>query len=241
LVDGMTVTALDVFLRVDEEELSIPFGSVVIGDPKLPRDKRVVVTKGSRGSSLRIWQRMVTGGVEGTRTMAAETVITPAVDEVVRVGTNRSFRQLIPAKGTADHVRTRTRTVRAGRRPPAPPVTGRVLTMHATAYTPYECGKDADWIDAQRRQDDIPVGWGVVAVDPKVIPLGSRLFVEGYGYAVAADTGGAIKGDLIDVCFWGDDLSAPTGHASAAQRGQALRAARAWGRRSGVRVTILGS
>ena len=41
----------------------------------------------------------------------------------------------------------------------------------------------------------------VIAVDPRVIPLGTKVYVEGYGYAVAADTGGAIKGNKIDVFF----------------------------------------
>ena len=39
----------------------------------------------------------------------------------------------------------------------------------------------------------------VIAVDPSVIPLGTKVWVEGYGYAVAGDTGGAIKGNKIDV------------------------------------------
>ncbi len=43
------------------------------------------------------------------------------------------------------------------------------------------------------------VHWGVIAVDPKVIPLGSQLYVEGYGEAVALDTGGAIKGNRVDL------------------------------------------
>lgn len=42
---------------------------------------------------------------------------------------------------------------------------------------------------------------GLIAVDPRVIPLGTQVYVEGYGYAVAADTGGAIKGNIIDVFF----------------------------------------
>ena len=41
----------------------------------------------------------------------------------------------------------------------------------------------------------------VIAVDPRVIPLGTKVHVEGYGYAIAADTGGAIKGNKIDVFF----------------------------------------
>ena len=65
----------------------------------------------------------------------------------------------------------------------------------------------------------IPVGWGVIAVDPRVIPLGTRMFVPGYGEGVAADTGSAVQGRIIDLWF-------PT-------RAQAL----AWGRRT-VTITI---
>ncbi len=51
--------------------------------------------------------------------------------------------------------------------------------------------------------------YGIVAVDPRVIPLGTRLFIDGYGYAVAADTGGAIKGNRIDLCV---DRNHPASH-----------------------------
>jgi 3D (Asp-Asp-Asp) domain-containing protein len=47
-------------------------------------------------------------------------------------------------------------------------------------------------------------GYGVVAVDPKVIPLGSRLYIPGYGVATAGDTGSSIKGNKIDLGF--DDV-----------------------------------
>jgi 3D (Asp-Asp-Asp) domain-containing protein len=46
-----------------------------------------------------------------------------------------------------------------------------------------------------------PVGWGVIAVDPSVIPLGTRMTIPGYGEGIAADTGGAIQGDTIDLWF----------------------------------------
>jgi uncharacterized protein YabE (DUF348 family)/3D (Asp-Asp-Asp) domain-containing protein len=232
LVAGMTIHASNVFLRVQEQEVKVPFDTVVEGDPSLPLNKRVVETKGVAGSAVRVWQVLVTGGVEGTRTLKAEAVITPAVAETVKVGTKRAFRQVVSGS-----VSSKARPTLAT---PAPRADGAAICVESTAYTPFECGQDATWVAVKRRQYRIPEGWGVVAVDPRVIPLGSRLFVEGYGYAVAADTGGAIQGGIIDVCFWGDGLSAPAGHASASQRAAANRAATAWGRRPAVRVTILG-
>jgi 3D (Asp-Asp-Asp) domain-containing protein len=67
--------------------------------------------------------------------------------------------------------------------------------MLATAYTPNCIG--CSGITAI----GLPAGHGIVAVDPNVIPLGSRLYVKGYGLALAGDTGGAIHGDRIDLGF----------------------------------------
>ncbi len=50
-----------------------------------------------------------------------------------------------------------------------------------------------------RTASGLPVGRGIVAVDPELIPLGTRLFVPGYGKAIAADVGTAIKGRIIDL------------------------------------------
>ncbi len=85
---------------------------------------------------------------------------------------------------------------------------GRTLTVTATAYTL-----------SGRTATGAPVGYGIVAVDPNVIPLGTSLSIPGYGDGVAADTGGAIQGAVIDLWF-------PT----AASAG-------AWGRRT-VTITL---
>lgn len=90
----------------------------------------------------------------------------------------------------------------------------KVMTMVATAYTPHDAGCSG-WTATGMRAVR-----GVIAVDPRVIPLGTRVYVDGYGPAIAADTGGAIRRNIIDVCF-------PT-------RAEAFR----WGRRT-VKVVIM--
>lgn len=72
-----------------------------------------------------------------------------------------------------------------------------VYSMMATAYT----AGSAQAVPTGRTATGLPARYGVVAVDPRVIPLGSRLYIEGYGTAVAADTGGSIVGNRIDLCM----------------------------------------
>jgi 3D (Asp-Asp-Asp) domain-containing protein/peptidoglycan hydrolase CwlO-like protein len=91
----------------------------------------------------------------------------------------------------------------------APPQSGQTMTVSSTGY----CLRGTT-------ATGIPVAWGVIAVDPSVIPLGTRMFVPGYGEGVAADTGSAVKGYMIDLWF-----------SSCAQ-------AIAWGRRT-VTITLL--
>ncbi len=67
----------------------------------------------------------------------------------------------------------------------------RVIDMVATAYT----------YSGNNTASGVPPSYGVVAVDPRVIPLGTRLYVDGYGYATALDVGSSIRGNRIDLFF----------------------------------------
>ena len=79
--------------------------------------------------------------------------------------------------------------------------------MESTAYSPHDPGVNG------RTATGTSLRKGIIAVDPVIIPLGTKVYVMGYGYGLAADTGGAIKGNIIDVAF--------------NSHGEALR----WGRR----------
>lgn len=70
-----------------------------------------------------------------------------------------------------------------------------VMEMEATAYLPTD--GSGEGLTAM----GIPATYGIVAVDPSVIPLGTRVYIPGYGEALAADTGGAIYGYKIDLCM----------------------------------------
>lgn len=71
------------------------------------------------------------------------------------------------------------------------------IYMEATGYAPFVCGGSA----SGRAANGMHAGRGVVAIDPRVIQMGTQLYVEGYGYCIAGDTGGAIKGARIDLGF----------------------------------------
>ena len=84
---------------------------------------------------------------------------------------------------------------RAGSAEFNPSRSSRSMTMNASAYSAYDPGNSHYTFGGSYLRK------GLVAVDPNVIPLGTRLFIPGYGYAVADDIGGAIKGNKIDIAF----------------------------------------
>lgn len=92
----------------------------------------------------------------------------------------------------------------------------RTLKMNTSAYQGAEAGGGGS-----RTATGMRVGYGAIAVDPRVVPLGTKLYIEGYGYGFACDTGGAIKGNRLD-------LAMPT-----------IRQCNAYGRKRGVTVYVL--
>lgn len=172
-------------ITVQEENVTERFQGPeeVRTDDTMFEDEKVVA-KGADGEKQVVYRIYYEEGNELYREISSEIVTKEPELTVVTVGTK--VRQTAVKQG---------RTFSYSRK----------ITMKATAYdtSPEENG------GYTTTATGTSLGFGVVAVDPKVIPLGSRLYVEStddgasftYGYCIAADTGGAIKGNRIDLCY----------------------------------------
>jgi 3D (Asp-Asp-Asp) domain-containing protein len=177
---------------------------------ELSAAKRAVA---ARANALRAAETQAEAASASLRAAAAE-----RRSYIARLARERGLtrRQIARAQEVAESAQTRSEELVVavapdGANPEAPPpVGGRRITVVATGYAIHG-----------RTATGIPTGWGVVAVDPSVIPLGTRMTIPGYGEGVAADTGGAVHGNIIDLWF-------PT-----------VAEALAWGRRT-VTITLHG-
>ena len=118
-------------------------------------------------------------------------LFSPVLKDAVRVASNLP-RQELPSR----HSLARSPLMPKDERRVPPTIFHRALDLKVTAYTPINTPMEGGRWTATLGDGRAEHG---VAVDPQVIPLGSRLWIPGYGYAVADDTGGSIKGNHIDI------------------------------------------
>ncbi|MGN1319450.1 MAG: 3D domain-containing protein [Lachnospirales bacterium] len=174
------VVATDEEVVVTEE--AIDFETAYIASDSLFVGEEVTTQEGVKGvKKVTTTNKLVNGKIVDVS--ITEEVVTNPVNEIIKVGTKEKVAEPEVTGGTTASGLSYSK----------------VLTIDATAYCPCSkcCGKWANGVTAS----GLKAGYGVAAVDPKVIPLGTKLYVEGYGYCIAADTGGAIKGNRIDLCY----------------------------------------
>lgn len=148
-------------------------------EDSLLKGKEKVVQTGEKGKVSRTYTVVKENGKEVSRNMVNEKAIKEPIKKVVAVGTKVVTASV--SRGTNS----------------AAPSGGKEFYVTATAYTAFCNGCSGITATGINLKSNPSVK--VIAVDPSVIPLGSKVWVEDYGYAVAGDTGGAIKGNKVDL------------------------------------------
>ena len=166
---------------------TLPFQVIKRANEKMAKDETRVVQEGAEGVKEKKYAIVYRDGKEVSRELIEDKIISQPVNKVIEYGTVATYKT---SRGDVFRYK-------------------KVLNMRATAYDlSYEsCGKRPEDPGYGITATGMKAKHGVVAVDPKVIPLHSRLYIEGangswtYGYAVAGDVGGGVNGNKIDLFF----------------------------------------
>ncbi|NFL86786.1 DUF348 domain-containing protein [Clostridium botulinum] len=154
---------------VEKEEIN--FDTVVQKDSSLDSSVQQVKSEGTNGEKQITYKVIYKDGQEVAKEVKSTKVVAEPVNKIVVKGTGNVY-----ASRGAGNITYKKK-----------------LSCVATAYSGHSTTATG------RRPVRNSNGLSTIAVDPSVIPLGSKVYVEGYGYAIAADTGGAIKGNIIDL------------------------------------------
>lgn len=181
LRNGLAISVTIVGEKIEVVETPIPFRTIYRNDPTLTQGQSAVAQTGVNGYVVREYAVVYTNGREVRRELLSEIIVAPDHEIVVQ--------------GTA--VVAVAAVVSA---PSGDPDCARTMTVWATWYTAASAGGSGITATGTTVQK------GTVAVDPSVIPLGTRMYISGYGYGVAEDTGGAIIGNIIDLGYGPNDV-----------------------------------
>ncbi|MGG7144046.1 3D domain-containing protein [Clostridium nigeriense] len=169
--DNLQINLVKVEVKSELAKEAINFDVVLEEDSDLESGLEETRQEGAAGEKEVVYEVVYKNGVEVSKTVKSSKVVAEPVNKIVAQGTRRTF-----ASRDGQLLDYKS-----------------VLYCESTAYS----GGGVTATGTVPVRD--PNGISTIAVDPRVIPLGSLVYVEGYGKAVASDTGGAIKGNIIDV------------------------------------------
>ncbi len=184
---GKTIEIVRVTESLEIEQETTDFEVIYMPDPNLEIDRQEVRQPGQQGITKTRTRVRYENGKEVFRQTEETWLAQEPADKVIVYGTNIVVRTLQTPDGEIEYWRK--------------------IRMLATSYSAATSGKSKDHPAYGITRTGLQAGYGVVAVDPSVVPLWSKVYVPGYGEAVAGDTGGAIKGKHIDLGF--DEDSPP--------------------------------
>lgn len=179
LAEGMNIKVVRVDYKTITEVVPIPFKEVVKASRSLANTKKQVTQNGANGEKTITTIITYEDGKEVAREIVSETITKKPKDKIIIQGTY----PYMPVSRDGSMMSY-----------------SRVFKARATAYWAVN-GVGRTYTASGRKAVWNPDGYSTIAVDPSVIPYGTRLFVQDYGFAIAADTGAAIKGNKIDVYF----------------------------------------
>ncbi|HHQ0067450.1 TPA: resuscitation-promoting factor [Listeria monocytogenes] len=189
LKEKMTVEVTYVNSKAEKKNEQVKFETVYKEDDSLNKGVEKVVQEGKNGKKVVEYKVTFENGKEKKRDVIKENVTSNKTDKVVVRGTKEKV-----VATPVSNVSTSSATSSSSSSASSTPSGGKTYKMESTAYL--GGGTTAYGINLSANP-----GLKVIAVDPRIIPLGSKVWVEGYGEAIAGDTGGAIKGNIVDVYF----------------------------------------
>ncbi|EAC8179470.1 DUF348 domain-containing protein [Listeria monocytogenes] len=188
LKEKMTVEVTYVNSKAEKKNEQVKFETVYKEDDSLNKGVEKVVQEGKNGKKVVEYKVTFENGKEKKRDVIKENVTSNKTDKVVVRGTKEKV-VATPVSNVSTSSATSSSSSAS-----STPSGGKTYKMESTAYS--GGGTTAYGINLSANP-----GLKVIAVDPRIIPLGSKVWVEGYGEAIAGDTGGAIKGNIVDVYF----------------------------------------
>lgn len=185
LSKGMNVIITRVKTETIQEKKPIDFKTVIKDDKDKLKSQSSVIQTGIRGEKSITFNVTYENGKEINRKVVKEMVVKEPQHKIIAQGTQSP---ITISRGSSSKTLNASTTS-----------TSKTINVKATAYCAVD-GNDA-YTSSGRKAVRNPSGYSTIAVDPNVIPLGTRLYVDGYGYAIAADKGCGVKGKFIDVFF----------------------------------------
>ena len=202
LSKGMDVKITRVKTKTINQKKPIDFKTVIKEDSDILKSQSKVSQTGVKGEKNITLNVTYENGKEVTRKVIKETLVKEPQSKIIVQGTLPAISYSRGATSEkALNVKASVNTPDANT---SSKTSGRVLYVKATAYCASP-GSDNTYTFSGRKSVRDPNGFSTIAVDPRIIPLGTRLYIEGYGNAIAADTGSGVKGKFIDVFFNTDE------------------------------------
>ena len=171
LKDGMKIEVKQVEKKTIIETEEIPYDTVVKKDKSLLKGETRVSQKGKKGVKELVYEVVYEDGQPISKILLEENIITKAKNKIIKKGTKEKEKTESKKKSTSKNS------------------LGKKITVSATAYS-------GDGITAT---GTVP-RWGIIAVDPTIIPYGTKVYIPQFNeYFIAEDCGGGIKGNKIDI------------------------------------------